>query len=122
MRIFKYRKFHKWSIDENLSDEMLINAVNEIEQGLFDANLGAGLYKKRIARAGKGKRSGYRVLLTFKAEDRTIFIDGFAKNQMSNVDKGSQEFFQRLGQYYLSASSEQLNYAMKTGELTEVIK
>jgi hypothetical protein len=121
MRIFKYRRFHKWSVDENLSDEALIHAVNEMEQGLFDANLGGGLYKKRIARAGKGKRSGYRVLLTFKAENRTIFIDGFAKNETENVNEKTQRSFQNLGQYYISANDVQLNHAIKIGELIEVI-
>lgn len=50
MRIFKYRSFSSWSKTENLTDASLISAVQEITNGLFEANLGGGLYKKRVAR------------------------------------------------------------------------
>lgn len=74
MRIFKYRGFCKWLKSERLDDSSLQSAVDEIERGLYDANLGAGLYKKRVPRKGKGKSGGYRVMLAFKLGNRAVFI------------------------------------------------
>jgi hypothetical protein len=40
MRIFKYKTFEKWAKKQGLSNVDLKNAINEIEKGLIDANLG----------------------------------------------------------------------------------
>jgi len=121
MRLFKFRKFQKWAKSEGVSDSMLIKALAELEKGLFDANLGSGLYKKRIARAGYGKSRGYRVLLAFRNEDKVIFIFGFAKNEISNIDDETKEAFQRLAQYYLSLNDDELKIVINDGDLIEVI-
>ncbi|MEY2912716.1 MAG: hypothetical protein RLZZ184_2025 [Cyanobacteriota bacterium] len=42
---------------------VLCNAVAEMLAGLYDADLGGGLFKKRIARSGKGKRASFRTLV-----------------------------------------------------------
>ncbi len=39
--------------------------MREAQAGLIDADLGGGLLEQRVARAGQGKRGGYRALLTF---------------------------------------------------------
>jgi len=44
MRIFKYRTFHQWAKKEKIADTDLKKAIDEIEKGLFDANLGCSLY------------------------------------------------------------------------------
>ncbi|HGM5485051.1 TPA: type II toxin-antitoxin system RelE/ParE family toxin [Serratia marcescens] len=44
-----------------------------MQHQLYDANLGGCVYKKRIARAGAGKRGGYRVLIVFRDEERLFF-------------------------------------------------
>jgi len=77
MRIFKNKMFFKWIKSEGLKDSILIKAAKEINQGLIDANLGNGLVKKRIARKGQGKREGFRTIVVFQKEHRTIFIYGF---------------------------------------------
>jgi len=50
MDIFLTKSFARWRAKERLSDRALCNAVDEMERGLIDGNLGAGLYKKRVAR------------------------------------------------------------------------
>lgn len=45
----------------------------------YDANLGGCVYKKRIARAGAGKRGGYRVLIVFRDEDRLFLCAALPK-------------------------------------------
>jgi hypothetical protein len=82
MRVFKNKMFLKWAKSEDLKDSVLLNAAREISQGLVDADLGGNLFKKRIARKGQGKRGGFRTIVVFQKEYRTIFIYGFPKNQL----------------------------------------
>ena len=79
MRIFKTKLFHQWASKEGLNDAALCRAVDEIERGLIDANLGGRVFKKRVAIQGRGKSGGLRTLLAFKHEDKAFFIYGFAK-------------------------------------------
>ena len=44
---------------ENFDDAKLIEAVQNIEDGLIDADYGGGMIKQRIARDGGGKSGGY---------------------------------------------------------------
>lgn len=61
--------------------------VEEIKQGLFDGDLGGGLFKKRIPKQGTGKRSGYRTLLATKNQCKYFFVYGFSKNERENIDE-----------------------------------
>ena len=56
MRVFKTKVFNKWSKKEGLNDTILLEAINEVEKGLIDGDLGGNIYKKRIAKLGQGKR------------------------------------------------------------------
>ncbi len=78
MRIFHAKGFARK--ESELSDEVLSQAVEEISQGLFDAKLGGGLIKKRVAGKAKGKSGGYRTLIAFHSGDRAFFLYCFAKN------------------------------------------
>ncbi len=40
MRVFKSRWFNKWAGKEKLTDVALLKAVEEMERGLVDADLG----------------------------------------------------------------------------------
>lgn len=59
----------------------------EMTNWLFDADLGGGLFKKRIARPGQGKSGGYRTLGATNKGDRWVFVYGLQKNEGSNIDK-----------------------------------
>lgn len=56
MRIFKNKAFTKWAEKEGLNDDALQIAVDEMERGLIDADLGGHVVKKRVAVGGRGKR------------------------------------------------------------------
>ena len=62
-----------------LDDRILLNAVDEMERGLIDADWGGSLSKKRIALPGRGKRGNTRTLIAAKREDRWIFLTGLKK-------------------------------------------
>lgn len=120
MQILKYRTFHQWAKAEKLTDSSLKNAVNEIEQGLFEANLGGGLYKKRVARKGQGKRDGYRTIVAFKHSTRYVFMYGFAKNERDNISSKEETVYKKLAKYYLEITDSKLSVLIKNGELFEV--
>ncbi len=119
MRVLKTRTFTRWVRSERLSDAALRAAVGEMRRGLVDANLGGGLIKKRVARAGSGKRAGYRTLLAADLRERWIFLYGFAKNERSNVDEGELRALRQLAQTFLAMSEATLERLLQAGELME---
>lgn len=79
MRVFKNKAFSKWATKEGLGDETLLAAVDEMECGLIDADLGGHVVKKRVALAGRGKSGGVRTLLAYKVGNKAFFVYGFTK-------------------------------------------
>ena len=95
-------------------------AVNELSNGLFEASLGGGLYKKRVARLGQGKRSGYRTIIALRNHERAIFMYGFAKNERENMTHQEEVVYKKLAKFYLELSDHQINMLIQQGEFTEV--
>lgn len=69
-RVFKTRHFSRWARKVGLSDRASCLAVEEMAQGLIDADLGGSIVKKRIGLAGRGKRGGARTLVATNKDDR----------------------------------------------------
>jgi hypothetical protein len=88
--------------------------------GLIDADLGGGLYKKRVARTGQGKSGGFRTLVATNRGDRWIFVFGFSKNERDNINKKEKDALKKLASYYLSLSVQTLLKAQQSKELIEV--
>lgn len=87
MIVLKRKDFARWQAGERLSDAVLCKAVHEMESGLVDADLGGGLYKKRIARPGAGKSGGYRTLLSARVGHCYVFLYGFPKSDKGNITR-----------------------------------
>ncbi|NQZ09244.1 MAG: type II toxin-antitoxin system RelE/ParE family toxin [Algicola sp.] len=87
MRIFKTKNFDKFARKERVTDAQLIEAVIDIESGLFEGDLGGGVLKKRLAAIGRGKSGSYRSVVAFRCEDRTVFMFGYAKNTVKKSGK-----------------------------------
>jgi hypothetical protein len=121
MAIYKTRWFNRWAKDQKLNDSSLCNAVAEMAAGLYDADLGGGLFKKRIARSGKGKRAGFRTLVATNKDDSWFFVFGFPKNERSNIDQDEKEALKKLSSKLLSLTAEALETAKLKDELIEVI-
>ena len=60
---------------------MLCQAAREIEQGLFEADLGAGVCKKRVAVPGQGKSGSARTRVAKKHKDAIFFLAGREKSR-----------------------------------------
>ena len=120
IKIYKTKTFQRWMGKMSLSDNLLLQAVNEMQQGLIDADLGDFLYKKRVALAGGGKRSGARTLIATKLSDRWFFLFGFAKNEKSNLSSQESSVLKAVGNGWLEASDDRLRKAVELKELFEV--
>ena len=62
-----------------LSNDALRQAVQEMSNGLIDADLGGHVLKKRIALPGRGKRGSTRTLVATNRDDKCFFVFGFKK-------------------------------------------
>lgn len=122
MRIFAIKPFHKWAQNNDLTDALLRNAVNEVEKGVIDANLGGNLYKKRIATKGRGKSRSVRTLLVCAAGKRTFFMFGFEKADQANISQKEEKALKILGKEYLEFDDAKLTTLLKEKAIFEITK
>lgn len=120
MGVFKTRWFGRWADRHGLVAADLCRAVREMEQGLYEADLGAGLFKKRVARPGRGKSSGFRTLIATNRGSRWVFVYGFPKSERGNVNNEERDALKKLAVHLLTLDAHSWSRAQAAGELTEV--
>jgi hypothetical protein len=98
----------------------LREAIQRAERGLIDADLGGGLIKQRVARAGQGKSGGYRMMIAYRTGDRAVFLLGFAKNERDNVSEDEMAAMRKLAMVWLHAPAGGIAMAIEDGVLQEV--
>ena len=119
-RILKTRTFNRWLRKTLLTDAALLKAIDEMEQGLVDADLGGNIYKKRVALPGRGKSGSTRTLIATNRQDRWFFMFGFEKNDKENITQAELAYLQEVAQIFLGYSSDELQLAIAKGEFLEV--
>lgn len=119
-RIFKTRVFERWMQKVELSDALILNAVAEMERGLIDADLGGGVFKKRIALPNRGKSGSVRALIATNKNDRWFFVLGFEKNQKDNIGKTELNALKESAKTMLTLSEAQLDLVLTTHSLKEI--
>lgn len=119
-RVFTTRSFARWARREGLRDAVLCDAVAEMECGLVDADLGGGVFKKRVPLAGRGKRGGARVLVATRRDGRWFFVYGFLKSERENVEARELAALQLLAAALLGVTIAATDTAIRLGELTEI--
>ncbi|MCK0538838.1 type II toxin-antitoxin system RelE/ParE family toxin [Alcanivorax quisquiliarum] len=120
MKVLKRKDFARWQAGEKLSDTALCKAVQEMESGLIDADLGGHLYKKRVARSGAGKSGGYRTVLSARVGHRYVFLHGFPKSDKANITREERKALQYAGKVFLELSAKELVKAFQADVLLEV--
>lgn len=120
MAIYKTRWFKRWAKKNSVDASMLCKAVREMRGGLYDADLGGGLLKKRVARPGEGKSGSYRTLVATNKGDRWIFVFGFPKSARSNIDRDEEVALKKLADQLLGLSTQGIATAVAADELEEV--
>lgn len=88
-RVFKTKTFSRWA-KGLLTDVQLCKAAKEIMQGLYEAELGAGLCKKRIAIFGQGKRGATGTLVAKESANSIFFLVGRQKSDTGSDFSDSQ--------------------------------
>jgi hypothetical protein len=119
VRRFKNTWFSRFANKEGITDTELLEAVNQLEEGQADADLGGGVYKVRVARPGEGKSGGYRVIVFFKREERTFFVYGFAKSNMENINEKQLRNLKLAAKTVFKYSDKQLDESVKNGLFIE---
>ena len=117
--ILKRKDFARWQSGEKLSDAALCKAVQEMESGLIDADLG-----------GSSTRSGWPAPVVVKRRlphtgiggigSRYVFLHGFPKNDKANITQDEKKALQFAGKAFLQLSGETLSKALQSGVLLEV--
>jgi hypothetical protein len=120
MRIFKTKRFDRLAEKAGIADADLTAAAGEVNRGEYDADLGGGVFKKRIARTGAGKSGGYRVILFFRKDERLFFSYVFAKSSRANISEKELRDFKDFAKLYLEYTEKQLKDRIKSGRFTEV--
>jgi len=120
MRIFKTKPFARFANKEKVADAALVEAVRRAEKGVFDADLGGGVIKQRIARRGQGKSGGFRSIVLFRAAHRAFFVYGFAKSARKNIRDDELAAFRRLAGELLALDDAGLRAAIANETIMEV--
>ena len=120
MRYLKIKHFTRWARKENVSDNLLKETIREFEQGLYEANLGHHLFKKRISLHGRGKSGGARTILFYQEGKKLAFLFGFAKNVKDDLSDDDKKLLKKLSDTFLLFSQEDINKNIKAGELIEI--
>jgi hypothetical protein len=122
MRVFKNKWFNHWARNENLPSSVLLDMAQEIVTGRVEADLGGCLFKKRLPRAGGGKRGAYRVIVGYKRPDerRIIFLYAFAKSDKANISAQEEAALSLVAESFVSTTEKQLHDLLMSGSILEV--
>ena len=80
MSVYRTKEFAKFARKAGLGSAVLLEAAKAVASDQWDADLGGGVFKQRIAREGSGKSGGFRTTIVFKVGGHSFFVHGFAKN------------------------------------------
>lgn len=106
--VYKNKPFARFARKARITDAELWKAAQLANDGLMDADLGGGVIKLRIARAGQGKSGGSRSILLFRRQERAVFVYGFEKKDLANIGPNDLEAFRELAPIVLGYSEVEM--------------
>jgi hypothetical protein len=101
-----------------IGDAQLWQAIN----GDYDADLGGGVFKFRLARHGEGTRGGARGIVAMKTGQRIVLIFGFEKKDQGNIKADELRTFRKAARVYLGYSEEQMMDVVRGKSLSEIME
>jgi hypothetical protein len=119
-RVFKTRYFSRWMRKTQLTDSALCAAVAEMKLGLVDADLGGGVFKKRVAFPGRGKSGSARTLVATQKAQRWFFVFGFEKSERDNITVAELEAVQHVAADLFRLTDQQLDAQLTSAAITEI--
>ena len=110
--MFKTKTFRRWGRKAGIGDEVLCAAVEEMIQGLIDADLGGRVFKKRVpVRA--------RTIVGSNLQDRWFFLYGFEKKDRETIDTRELAALQTIAAALPAMEPRLLEKAVAERELEE---
>lgn len=117
MKSYETRWFKKWAKKNGVSENLLLDAIQRTKSNLGVVDLGGNLYKIRIGKDGQGRSGGYRTILAYKAEKRSVFIYGFEKNDKDNIGKKELELYKEFAKSFLAFEISDIEKLIETGTI-----
>lgn len=121
MYYLKNKYFIRWAKKERITDHVLIEAIHEFENGLFEASLGNHLFKKRISLLGRGKSSGARTILFYQKGMKLIFCFGFSKNRQDNLTNLESKLINQMSQIYQDITEEAVAINIQQKKFVQIL-
>lgn len=118
--VYKTKPFARIARKASITDNNLWNAANQANQGSIDADLGGGVIKQRIARAGKGKSGGSRAVILFRKAKRAVYVYAFEKKDRANISRNELEAYRELARVVLNYSESEIAKFVAKGALVAV--
>ena len=116
LRVFASKPFMRFARRFGIGDAELWETVNQD----YDADLGRGVFKFRLAREGQGSSGGARALVAMKVGQRIVLMFGFEKKDMSNIKSDELREYRKAAQIYLGYSEEEMTAIVREKSLTEI--
>ncbi|WP_400168500.1 type II toxin-antitoxin system RelE/ParE family toxin [Escherichia coli] len=96
------------------SVKIFMAAAEEVMEGIWEADLGRGVIKKRLP-LQQGKSGGARTIIFFKSANHVFFYDGWSKSGLSS--KGTKEIeddelaaYKKMANAFLAFSNKKKNF------------
>ena len=104
-----------------MTDDQLCAAAKEIFAGQYEADLGAGICKKRIAVPGQGKRGATRTLVANKSAHGVFFMAGRSKSDPgTDFSEAPVAQAQLIAKDLQASTIFQIKDAMQDGFIEEI--
>jgi len=125
VRVFAVPQVSRLLRKERIPDAILCVAAREILSGRLgagEADLGDGLWKKRLARPGGGKSGGFRAIVAYRRprSDRVLFAYVFAKNVASTLTPAGHEALAKTAAVFVGTTDAQLDALLDADDVREV--
>jgi hypothetical protein len=118
LRLFASKPFMRFARRFGISDAELWQTVQED----YDADLGSGVFKFRLARQGEGTSGGARAIVAMKVGLRVVLMFGFEKKDMANIKNDELRAFRKAARVYLAYSEEEMTAIVRQKSLAEIAK
>lgn len=116
LRVFATKPFMRFARRFNIGNIELWQAVN----GKWDADLGGGVFKFRLARRGEGTSGGARAIVAMKVGRRVVLMFGFEKKDQANIKADELRAFREAARIYLGYSEDEMTAIVREGALSEI--
>lgn len=114
IRAFKTAWFSKYASRAAISDKELCDAVKELNQRQWDADLGGNVFKKRL------NKNMHRSIVITKTDEYWFFTYAFAKADRKNISNKELAGFKKLAKNMSCNTDDSIKKMIEDDELVEI--